>query len=94
MSNKTLFQRDEPLRNFWLAVSKQDDFQRVLAYAMGELADEALTTGELAGMKRLKDKLLAMADIADEKPYENVSSGIEHDVLGAYQRSKEKDKPK
>ncbi len=93
---KTLFQRDEALCNFWLAVCKQDNFEKVLAYTMAELFDENMTSEELTGAKKLKQKLLTIADLEVESGgLSQVSSGIEHDVLGAYQKLKdEKNKPK
>ncbi len=94
MNQKTLFQRDEPLCNFWLAVCKQDGFEKVLAYAMAELFDEHMTSEELAGVKKLKHKLLTIADIEEFGGLSEVSSGIEHDVLGASKRIKEQNKTK
>ncbi len=91
MNTKTLFQRDEPLCNFWLAVCKQDNFEKVLAYAMAELFDESMTSEELAGAKKLKQKLMSIADLPDEVgSLAMVSSGLEHDPVGAYKAAKEK----
>ncbi len=89
MNQKTLFQRDEPLCQFWLAVCKQDSFEKVLAYAMAELFDESMTSEELAGAKKLKQKLMAIADLPEETGMSMVSSGLEHDPVGAYKAARE-----
>lgn len=94
MNAKTLFQRDEPLTNFWLAVCKQDNFEKVMAYAMAELFDDNMTSEELSGAKKLKQKLMTIADLDETGGMSQVSSGIEHDVLGAAQREREQNKPK
>ena len=94
MNNKTLFQRDEPLCNFWLAVCKNDNFEKAMAYAMAELFDENMTGEELNGARKLKKKLMTIADLDDDSAMLQMSSGIEHDVLGAAQRLKDQKEQK
>ncbi len=93
MNTKTLFQRDEPLCNFWLAVCKQDNFEKVLAYAMAELFDDNMTSDELRGAKKLKQKLMTIADLDETGGLSQIASGLEHDVLGTALKAREQNKP-
>lgn len=76
---KTLFLRDPNLVKAALAITKGDDFAKILVFARAEFSSNNPTYEQIVGANRFINTLMNLPDSEDVK-WEEVSSGIDHDL--------------